>query len=137
MIDKCPKCDFTDESENEIRIHALYHHQFLIPRCSTEVAKQNNIDYDAVRDSYAKLQKRIRTNSDLLYYAPRIWEPTISKIRNSVRQCGWNQYQVYEHVKKLPKYMRKDVVRRVKKEIQLRESMDNMNRFIRQEGIVV
>ena len=133
----CPKCDFEDDNTEEVRIHALYSHQCYLPQCSTQLAKQDNLDYDAIRASYAKLQNRIRTNNNLLHYVPYTWKPIISKIRASSRMYGWNQYQIYEHVKKLPQYMRKDVVRRVKKEKELRETMNNMNAFIKQEGIVI
>lgn len=134
----CPKCDFEDERTEEVRIHALYTHQCYLPQCSTELAKQDNIDYDAVRASYARLQKRIQINRNLLRYTPYKWEGIVSKIRNNLKHgYKWNQYQVYEHVEELPKYMRKDIIRRVKREIELRENMDIMQQYIKQEGIVI
>ncbi len=133
----CPKCSFEDDNTEEVRIHALYQHQCYLPQCSTQLAKQDNIDYDAVRASYAKLVKRIQVNRNLLQYIPYKWEPTVSKIRINLRRCGWNHYNVYENVKILPKYMRKDIIRRLKREAELKENMDIMQQYIKQEGIVI
>ena len=129
----CPKCDFVDDKESEVRIHSLYVHGFFLPQCSTQLAKQGNLDYDEVRKNYKRLQKRIQTNRNLLRYIPYKWESTVSKIRNNVRHgYKWNQYQVYEHVKSLPKYMR-----RLKREKELEENMNIMRQYIKQEGIVI
>lgn len=133
----CPKCTFEDDSTEEVRIHALYQHQCYLPQCSTVLAKQDNLDYDAIRYSYAKLRNRIQVNRNLLRYIPYKWEGIVSKIRNNIKRYDWSDYQVYEHIKELPPYMRKDVIRRIKREKELNENMDIMKAYIKQEGIVI
>ena len=42
---KCHKCDFDTESEEKIKMHMLFEHQFYMPNCSTDIAYQANTDF--------------------------------------------------------------------------------------------
>ena len=56
---KCHKCDFNSESEEKIKTHMLFEHQFYMPNCSTDVAYQANNDFIIMRETRLRWRKEL------------------------------------------------------------------------------
>lgn len=92
---KCHKCEFNDEVEEELRLHLLYTHYFLMPRCSTEVAKNADIDYQKLRDIFKRNKDEYKiVYGVILKYTPKCYHKQtnclIHYVFNSGQKCDLN-----------------------------------------------
>lgn len=124
----CPKCDYSNEDENELRLHSIYHHQFLIPQCSTEVAKQNNIDYELIRKNYQKQVKKLNSYRKRLSKIPK-WKRILFEIKHE------QHHIVEKRLSELPEYKRKEAIYVIPKYINLKKTNEKLLEYIRKEGI--
>ncbi len=129
----CPKCDYKNENDEEVRIHSLYHHQFLIPQCSTELAKQSNIDYYLIRDRYHKLVKKLTLLEKRLdKILPGDYKHTLIYHRRR------NEMKLYrEKLNILPDGKKKIISKMMSNMFKLRMEKKRQMDFIKSEGIIL
>ena len=58
-MNKCHICDFSDESEENLRGHMLFDHSFWMPICSTDAAYQANSDFNRMRETRIRWMKEL------------------------------------------------------------------------------
>ena len=103
---KCHICkvDYAYSEEEDLRVHLLYEHQFYLPHCSTQVAKQSNIDYDKIRKSFRAKMNELATRKDLFHNIPKKYRDELSSlikfIEGHKHTCN---LQKMEHTKKITK----------------------------------
>ncbi len=129
----CPKCSYQHENDEEVRIHSLYHHQFLIPQCSTELAKQSNIDYYLIRDNFYKLLKELTSIETRLNKL--VEDDCLNTLIHHRRRHEIKLYR--EKLGKLPKSKRDRVSKMISNMFKLRREKQRQLRFIKKEGIVL
>lgn len=109
QIFKCHICkvDYTYSVEEDLRMHLIYEHQFYLPNCSTQVAKQSNIDYYKIRKSFLTKIYELSHRKALFYNIPKKYRDELSSlvkfIEKNKENCNLRTMEYTKDIKKVKK----------------------------------
>ena len=106
QIFKCHICkvDYAYSEEEDLRMHLIYEHQFYLPNCSTQVAKQSNIDYDKIRKSFLTKIHEVSTRKTLFHNIPKKYSDELSAlvkfIKSNKGHCNIQKMEYTKDIKR-------------------------------------
>ena len=112
QIFKCHICkvDYTYSEEEDLRMHLIYEHQFYLPNCSTQVAKQSNIDYDKIRKSFLTKIHELSTRKALFHNIPKKYRDELLSLVKFIKghkdHCNIQKMEYTKEIKRVK--LRKD-----------------------------